>query len=63
MFKVNNEDTITMSMTYFTPCSTVSSVNYEHVIAGWVRPHWMQNLTLKAKQYFVPQPIIFSIWT
>ena len=22
--------------TYFTPCSTVSIVNFEHVIAGWV---------------------------
>ena len=29
MFKVNNKDTKT-------PCSSVSIVNCEHVIAGWV---------------------------
>ena len=29
MFKVNNKDT------YFTPCSSVSIVNFEHAIAGW----------------------------
>ena len=23
-------------MAYFTPCSSVSIVNFEHVIAGWV---------------------------
>ena len=31
MFKVNNKDTTT----YFTPCSSVSIVNFEHVIFGW----------------------------
>ena len=31
MFKVNNKDT----RTYFTLCSSVSIVNFEHVIAGW----------------------------
>ena len=31
MFNVNNKDT----RTYFTPCSSVSIVNFEHVIAGW----------------------------
>ena len=31
MFKVNNKDT----RTYFTPCSNVCIVNFEHVIAGW----------------------------
>ena len=30
MFKANNEDTSTTSMT-----SSVSVVNFEHVIAGW----------------------------
>ena len=30
MFKVNNKD----ARTYFIPCSTVSMVNFEHVIAG-----------------------------
>ena len=31
MSKFNNKDT----RTYFTPCSSVSIVNFEHVIAGW----------------------------
>ena len=29
MFKVNNKDTRT------TPCSSISIVNFKHVIAGW----------------------------
>ena len=48
MFKVNNKDTRTTSMTsfwcfycelwtYSTPCSSVSIVNFEQVNAGWVR--------------------------
>ena len=32
MFKVNNKDT---RRTYFTPCSAVSIVNFEHVNADW----------------------------
>ena len=39
MSKSNNKDTRTMPMallwTYFTPCSSVSIVNFERVIAGW----------------------------
>ena len=46
MFKVNNKDTKTTPVasfwylycyiwTYFTPCSSVSIVIFEHVIAGW----------------------------
>ena len=38
MFKVNNNDTIgvvLVSWTYFTPCSSVSIVNIEHIIADW----------------------------
>ena len=31
MFKVNNKDL----RTYFTPCSSISIVNFEHEIAGW----------------------------
>ena len=31
MFKDNNKDT----RTYFTPCSSVSIVNLEHVIFDW----------------------------
>ena len=34
MFKINNKDTRTR--TYFTPCSGISIVNFEHVIFGWV---------------------------
>ena len=36
MFKVNNKDTRTTPMAYFTTCSSVSIVNFEHVNAGWV---------------------------
>ena len=32
LFKTNNRNT----RTYFTPCSRVSSVNFEYVITGWV---------------------------
>ena len=38
MFKVNNKDTrktSLASLAYITPCSSVSIVNFEHVIAGW----------------------------
>ena len=31
LLKVNNRNT----RTYFIPCSSVSIVNFEHVIAGW----------------------------
>ena len=34
MFKVKNKDNL--FWTYFTPCSSVSFVNFEHVNAGWV---------------------------
>ena len=36
MLKVNNKDKGTTSLTYFTPCSSFSIVNFEHVIAGWI---------------------------
>ena len=43
MFKVNNKDTRTTQMasfwrpySYFTPCSSSSIVDFEHVIAGCV---------------------------
>ena len=32
MFTINNKDTRTTQ-----PCSSVSIVNFEHVIAGWVK--------------------------
>ena len=35
MFKVNNKDTRTTPIAYFTPCSSVSIVNFKHVIAYW----------------------------
>ena len=35
MFKVNNKDTRTYFNFKITPCSTVSTVNFEYVIAGW----------------------------
>ena len=46
MFKVSNKGTRTtqawrrsgafiVNFEYLTPCSSVSSVNFEHVIAGW----------------------------
>ena len=34
MFKVNNKNTRTMCGAYFTPCSSVYIVDFEHVIAG-----------------------------
>ena len=50
MFKVNNKDTKTTPMalfwclcyllTYFTPCSSVSIVNFEHVIVSWEAHLW-----------------------
>ena len=36
MFKVNNKDT------YFTPCSSVSIVNFEQAIAGWKSNKWIK---------------------
>ena len=39
MFKVNNKDTRTTTQNHFTPCSSVSIVNYEQVNAGWVLVH------------------------
>ena len=49
MFKINNKDTRTTPLvslrclyyellTYFTPCSSVSIVNFEYVIAIWKVP-------------------------
>ena len=37
MFKVNNKYTRTMSLAYFTPCSSASIASFEHVIAGYDR--------------------------
>ena len=35
MLKVNNKNTSTTP--YFTPGSSVSIINFEHVIAGWLK--------------------------
>ena len=49
MLKVNNKDTRTtlgvvlvsllLTLNNFTPCSSVSIVNFEHVIAGWAETY------------------------
>ena len=36
MFKVNYKDTRTTPMAYFTRCSNVSIVKFEHVNVNWV---------------------------
>ena len=47
MVKVNNKDTIgfvlvslLLTLNIFTTCSTVSTVNFEHVLAGWGMAIW-----------------------
>ena len=40
MFKVNNNDSdslvlVSLLLTYFTPCSSVSIANFERVTPGW----------------------------
>ena len=61
MFKVNNKETRTTPMalfwclycylwTYFTPCSSVSIVNFEHVNADWEVNHWV--LFLRINHHF-----------
>ena len=38
MFKFNNEDTRTTPRhIVITPCSSVSIINFGHVIAGWIK--------------------------
>ena len=60
MFQVNNKDTRTTPMTsfwclyckletYFTPCPSVSIVNLEHVIAGWVYELFSETLLTNFK--------------
>ena len=36
MLKINNKDTFIVNWTYFTPFPSVSIVNFEHVIIGWI---------------------------
>ena len=35
IFKVNNKDTRTTPLAYFTPCAIISIVNFEQVNDGW----------------------------
>ena len=49
MFKVNNKDNRTRP--YFTPCSSVSIVNFEHVNADWeIYKTYMEESVLQAKR-------------
>ena len=36
MFKINNEDTRATPMAYYTPCSSISIINFEQVNAVWI---------------------------
>ena len=53
MFEVNNKDT---HLIYFTPCSSVAIVKFEHVIASWESTLkfiiwiWNANLNLQSVQ-------------
>ena len=61
MSKVNNKNIRKMPIasfwflfqlwTFFTPCSSVSIVNFEHVIAGWFKAAWDNSLINKIKIY------------
>ena len=54
MFKVNNKDTRTtpgiilvsllLTLNIFSPCSSVSIVNFKHVTAGWVFSRYLAKL-------------------
>ena len=48
MFKVNKRDTSKTPLAYFTPCSSVSIVNFEYVIAGWVADSFDTFLVFKS---------------
>ena len=55
IFKANNKDTKTMPMsllTYFTPGSSVSIVNFEQVNAGWV-VYILMKIWLTLVYYFI----------
>ena len=64
MFKFNNKDTRTTPMAshlYFTPCSSVSTVNFEQVNVGWyVLKHLTQCLTYESFQV-KNKPAIYSL--
>ena len=49
MLKVNNKDTRTTPMVYFTHCSIVSIVNFEYIIAGWVMRVYYLKTTINNK--------------
>ena len=67
IFKVNNKDTRTTPVrsfwylncypgTYFTPCSSISVVNFDHVIASWVLLNTHQN----SSRFFLSETQLFS---
>ena len=72
MFKVNNRHqndandvvlvSLLLTLTYFTPCSSVSIVNFDHVIDGW------DSATLEKKLRWemlgkIPHYLMFHIGT
>ena len=68
MFRVNNKDTRTTLLPYFTPCSGVSIVNFEHVIVGWVvhlhiQPVNRNKLTKKNPERRIHNPVRHLSWT
>ena len=62
MFKVNNKDTRTTLLAH-APCSSVSIVNFEHVIADWVTFLCNYHVTLlcrtvyQSNKYFLQQSL------
>ena len=73
MFKVNNKDTKTKSLTsfwflycylwtYFAHCSSVSIVNIEHVTAGWEEAITAQKMKFSIKDFFSKCDKISNFW-
>ena len=61
MFKVNDKDTKTMPMAYFTPSSSVSIVNFEHVNADWINKAPLLILVAEDLLSSVKKPIISGL--
>ena len=73
MFKVNNKDTKTKSLTsfwflycylwtYFAHCPSVSVVNIEHVTAGWEEAITAQKMKFSMKDFFSKCDKISNFW-
>ena len=54
MFKVNNKDT----RTYFTPCSSVSIVNFQHVNDGLDESNWFTSIPYKNNEKWKFQALL-----